>query len=745
MLILKRKAGICLGIWLVFFCCLGVVGQEVEEEIVASPVKPLGKYEPLIRGGGQYIEIAGTVIESLWMKDAGKGKTDFWRYFMHGMTDHRGYPLVWEAFLGNGQAGVLDKTVLLDSAVKSSGLSSVCLPGKGKVVFEKPLLSMADLSAVRGRTLRFYVWLKGEDTGRGAALWDGAPQVSFYVKDANDFVVASKKCNFRTRGTFPWHCYYIEVPIPAVLALSEVSFGDEAKAGETKAEEGGSTVVDDVFSASFLSDLGSLVDSGTDEGVSLPSGGGVYVRLANPVSGKAWFSTMSWEVVTAENTPVREKRCDPTTGSMAPNPDYDELPMHLYYGLSKDHTWKFLKGNKAFGDLTYKSIMKDYVLNVAVKDWSHTLHALPYMVQMVGAGTMLGLVPPIELGWTEALGDLLEGLQDPESGLWKLDGHGSLELTYLIVANSFSARQCDRGDSVVHETPWLGVGNRVVPRAAAMCDSILGAQCRDRRGGKHLAGWTRFAFKPQSVVDGVTGMGSFEMCSSAAAVQLLLRCYPLVDGGRKSRIRESLRGAWSYAMQTVFRPNGLWYQGDALPDFRGPAFGFQFLEGTQWLETKRNVASVPKPEVETELNSREDFTVNWKPQNEASLRIYATKPGIDPSTIGDKDLIVVVHNANAKSLATMDALLALREIALSAEKTWGATPEKYGAIYAADKIALFNKQVKIAQGNRIVIPKPTERANEEGKLVYWLAATSPYSELSEFVKVNSPAEESGEP
>lgn len=742
MLILKRKAGICLGIWLVFFCCLGIVGQEVEEEIVASPVKPLGKYEPLVRGGGQYIEIAGTVIESLWMKDAGKGKTDLWRHFMHGMTDHRGYPLVWDAFVGNGQAGVLDKAVLLDSAVKTSGLSSVCLPGKGKVVFEKPILSMADLSMVRGKTLRFYVWIKGEGTGDGAALWDGAPQVTFYVKDANDFVVGTKKCNFRTRGTFPWHCYYIEVPIPAVLALNELSLGAETKE-EPKAGEGGAQA-DDGFSAALLSDLGSIVESGIDEDVSLPAGGGLYVSVSNPVSGKAWFSTMSWEVASAENTPAREKRCDPTTGSMAPNPDYDELPMHLYFGLSKDHMWKFLKGNKAFGDLTYKSIMKDYVLNTAAKDWSHTLHALPYMVQMVGAGTMLNLVPPIELGWIEALGDVLEGLQDPGSGLWKLDGHGSLELTYLIVANSFSCRQCDHGDATVHETPWLGVGKRVVPRAAEMCDSILGAQCRDSRGGKRLAGWTRFAFKPQSVVNGVTGMGSFEMCSSAAAVQLLLRCYPLVDGGRKAKIRESLRGAWTYAMQTVFRPNGLWYQGDALPDFRGPAFGFQFLEGTQWLETKRNVAAVAKPQVETELNSREDFTVRWKPENEASLRIYATRSGVDVSSIGDKDLIAIIHNPNAKSLGTMDAMLALREISLSVEKNWGATAEKYGAVYAADKLALFNKQVKITQGNGIVIPKPTDLANEEGKLVYWLAATSPYSELSEFIKVNSPEEEAVE-
>ena len=60
--------------------------------------------------------------------------------------------------------------------------------------------------------------------------------------------------------------------------------------------------------------------------------------------------------------------------------------MHIFFGLADLRKWNFLKGNKAFGDLTRIDGLKAY-LRMASGDWSHMLHAVPYLVQIYNVGT----------------------------------------------------------------------------------------------------------------------------------------------------------------------------------------------------------------------------------------------------------------------------------------------------------------------------------------------------------------------
>ncbi|MBO7619410.1 MAG: hypothetical protein J6T06_02775, partial [Victivallales bacterium] len=447
--------------------------KKAEEQIVS-------KFEPYRTGGGHLIEIGPYRIDNLWQGQERKAVVaDDWRYFMHGMKDAFAYPLAWDEFINESQAVYLDKETVLETPMKTSNVPPVVLKGGESLIPAKPLVSLSKLATFRGATLRFYIWVKGEGTGARTSLWEGAPWLCFYLKDSQGTLVGMYPSAFCTHGTFPWFCYQIAVDIPYTLATA----GGTIEAAEA---------IEDGPVLSWAEMIGLQTDEVEVEGgeIVLPAAGGLYVQLKNPTTGKAWFSTISYEKATKQNTPAKDAMVDPVTGSLAPNPDHDELPMHIFFGLADLRKWNFLKGNAAFGDLTRLDGLKAY-LSKASGDWSHMLHAVPYLVQIYNVGTQQNQTPEFEKGWLETLGAWLESIRSKNTGLWKLNGRDSLELTEAIIGNCYAPETIARPGEVANQTDWLSIGGKPVTNAAAIAEAVLSAQEHDPKEPGTLAGWTR--------------------------------------------------------------------------------------------------------------------------------------------------------------------------------------------------------------------------------------------------------------
>ncbi|MBR5079574.1 MAG: hypothetical protein IKX30_12635 [Victivallales bacterium] len=686
------------------------------------------KFEPYRTGGGHLIEIGPYRIDNLWQGQERKGVVaDDWRYFMHGMKDAAAYPLAWDEFINEDQEKFLDKETALQTPVKISNVPPIVLKGGESLIPTKPLLKLNTLASFRGATLRFYIWIKGEGTGARTSLWEGAPQVCFYLKDSQGSVVGSYPSVFCTRGTFPWFCYQIVVDVPYTLATS----GGIGAIESAEAIEDGPVV-------SWADMIGLRTDEKEPEDgeIVLPSAGGLYVQLKNPATGKAWFSTISFEKATQKNTPVKDALVDPVTGSLAPNADHDELPMHIFFGLADLRKWNFLKGNAVFGDLTRIDGLKAY-LNKAVGDWSHMLHAVPYLVQIYNVGTQQNQTPEFEKGWLETLGAWLESMRSKSTGLWKLNGRDSLELTEAIVSNCYAPADIPRPGEVANQTDWLSIGGKPVTNAAAMAEAVLGAQEHDPKDAGVLAGWTRYAFQPRDLKASDPKQMAFEFCSTNAAMAILAECMPLVDDTMKRRIAASMKAAWEYAMRTVFRNDGCWYQNDAVQQLDGPAFALDFLNSTQWLEP-RVATTVAKPNVKAEFVG-EGVRVTWAEpaDNAVSLRIYALDKDSDASIL-PTDRVVGIIQKPAKGIKGLDPLLAAKQICEAGKETWGMTPEKAGADYLAKAMKDLNPRVKVSKNSLdIQVSKPEALSD----VVFWIVAVQPYGEMSKPMEVAEKTEE----
>ncbi len=694
------------------------------DEKPLADVQATSKFEPYRTGGGHLVEIGPYRIDNLWQGQERKGVVaDDWRYFMHGMKDVASYPLAWDEFIDENQAVFLDKTTVLETPVKFSNVPPVVLKGGESLIPAKPLLTLKTLASFRGTTLRFYIWIKGEGTGMRTSLWEGAPWLCFYLKDSQGTLVGSYPSAFCTRGTFPWFCYQIAVDIPYTLAT----------AGGVGAIES-AEAIEDAPVASWAEMIGLRTDEEKepeDGEVRLPAEGGLYVQLKNPTSGKAWFSTISYEKATARNTPAKDAMVDPVTGSLAPNPDHDELPMHIFFGLADLRKWNFLKGNQAFGDLTRLDGLKDY-LRTASGDWSHMLHAVPYLVQIYNVGTQQNQTPEFERGWLEALGAWLESVRGKNSGLWKLNGRDSLELTEAILGNCYSPEWLPRPGEIANQTEWLSIGGKKVTNTAAMAEAVLSAQEHDPKTPGVLAGWTRYAFQRRDLKESDPKRMAFELCSTNAAVAILAQCLPQVDAGLKRRINDSMKAAWEYSMRTVFTNDGKWYQNDAVQQLDGPAFALDFLNSTPWLEP-RVATTVSKPKTAVEFSGNDSVKVTWNEpaDNVVSLRIYALDKDSDASILPTDRLVGIIQKP-AKGIKGLDPLLAAKQICEAARETWGMTPEKAGADYLAKAMKDLNPRLKVSKNSLdIQVSRPESLSDA----VFWVVAVQPYGEMSKPVEV----------
>ena len=691
------------------FVLQGVVCTLLAQEAPAE-----NKWQATFSADGVSVTVNSWKSENLWMSKRGasalKG-SDIRRFFMHGFRDHKATPVAWQQlFLEEKDAEAwMDSAESLNNPVKSSNFPVLRLEGQKTLVLPKPLLDIPALASLKGRKLRFFVWLKGENCGQDRSLWDAAPSLTLSLKDSLNNLISNEGSLFKTRGTFPWFCYYLEIEIPALLNTTLIE-----KKAETEEEASGLQ----------LDLMVALLDPALVAIPRLPDGGGLYLTLRNPGGGKAWFSTFAWEIADKVNSLPITDWADPVSGSRAPNPDYDELPMHLFFGIDPDKPWTFLQGNKAFADLTTIKGLDQY-LKKARQDWFHMQYGVANLGYLQATGTVLKQTGTFEDGWRDMLRDQIIALQNQTSGLWA----DSLMVTHAVVNNCFNPKTLPRSDRPQEETPWLNVSANGLPNTGALLNSLLNARLKDPATGKAKA-WNRFAFQPEAIGAGQRDK-ICDLGATSAAVRLLaqIAAQTKISNERELALT-AIRDAWEYTMSNFVTPNYLWKQDDLSLSVTSPAFMLPLLEASQWLEPRLNT-NLPTPACVASEAPDSKYRVHWNDKKTpfASLRIYAAAEDLAPEKLTEKHLIGIL-NRSTRSPLSSDPLCSLQTLAAAAKNRWGITLDSEGAAYLEEKLASIPKNLTIADGgSEIIFPIPTPAENQ-APLKYYLNAVTPYGEMT---------------
>ncbi|MBN1556385.1 MAG: hypothetical protein JXA11_16715, partial [Phycisphaerae bacterium] len=142
--------------------------------------------------------------------------SELWLEYMHGIVDFFATPVPWKELFGPNQNA--DNYLVnepLHMKFKTSDSPAVRLVKSRRIDFEKPI--PMDMDQVRGREVRFFVWLKGKNAGTPRNCWHG-PDMYITFKDAEGNPLAEREGYFQTQGTYPWHCYYQEMFVPREAA-----------------------------------------------------------------------------------------------------------------------------------------------------------------------------------------------------------------------------------------------------------------------------------------------------------------------------------------------------------------------------------------------------------------------------------------------------------------------------------------------------------------------------------------------
>jgi len=685
-----------------------------------------------IVGDGLRVELGDFTIENKWLRTRRKTTVhpENWRYFMHGIKDCDARPIPWSILLpeNNLQQHWFDKSVSLETPIKSANLPVIKLDAKQELLLRQPVLTIDELRALRGYNLRFFIWIKGQDCGLDGNLWDSAPALEFNLRDCLNNQVTTVPSFFKTRGTFPWFCYNLNVMIPRLLTV-----GKEGKttssASANVALPGADTDEDDlqeIFDQEILS----------SSNLQFPDGGGLFLTLKNPGQGQVWFTALSWELVRADNTPAsKDDMADPQTGSLAPNPDHDEFPMHVFFGLSAKHKWSFLKLADGTDLATNAGLVK--YLKTYGNDWFHLQQGIPVLAYVHNTGTVLDQLPPFEDGWLKTLQEQLILLQDPETGLWKCNGHPDILASEAIVRNNFSPKSHGRPDRPAIDTPWLSTNGAALEHGDKIAAALLAA--RTGRNGQPVA-WSRYAFQEPAVVP-FDQQGAADLGTTTAALSLLQAVASQTEDEQlKDTIATAVNAATKYVLDNFCFDNGLWRlnENDVTPTVG--AFLPTCLEQTNLAEPKVWL-NAPEPDADLEFNNKGELVCTWKSRTAAqkALRIYAAPGDMEEVQINESHLLGILNQKTSR-FSQLDPMLALVKIQNAARQRWNLDFATAGADYLAWKTASLSPRLVCddSGAKRLVIPKEKKKPADDAEnaeetptsMKYYVAVVNASGQLS---------------
>ena len=621
-----------------------------------------------------------------------------WRYYMHGILDADAKPIALEDLIyfdhNTTQWLVPNK---ISNSVKESNLSAVKLQGRETKNLGKPILTIEDLERFRGQKIRFYIWMKGENCGQDTELLSGAPRVCFYVRDGLGNLVDTEYGRFKTRGTFPWFCYHIEFVLPDIIDFSKSEKEEEKSSDDT------------MLDSLLATTLGH--PAGTPGTSTIPAGSGLFLGLENPANGTVYFSTLSWEMVTQDNTYEQKEWIDPQTGSKAPNSDYDELPMHVIYGLAGTANLNFLKGNHTIPNLLTTQGLNEY-FSKREKDPFHLLHGIPFLNYLAQTGEILELIPKLDKEWYQILLQHLESLQNPETGLWGRD----LLITNVIVKNNFAPVSYKRQNSPQRNTPWMSVLNASIPHRELLLATLLKLQLKTK--DKTCAGWNLYTLLPDDVKK-LADTSESHLSTTTAAVELLaLLKTQMNDPKQVAKIQRVIVEAREYVLSHYFFRNFLWKQNENSTKVTSGMFMFNLLEASGWQEDEV-LEKAPAYEVAPIFNADGGLSLNVKTQPDdcVSLRILAAPAKIKMTDLTEKNIVGIIEK-DPRNLLSMDPFHALIVICNAAEKQWEITPASEGAQFLAEKLEGHYPKIVYGVGlKEITIPLPVFKDEKETKKI----------------------------
>jgi len=577
--------------------------------------------------------------------------------------------------------------VRMDDAAGSSLASSLCdrevdaqevdAPNAGvplriggditSVTLPQSIISADEIANYAGRTLRVFAWIRGDEITAQESLWMGAPSMKLELYDGLGNIAATAESLFKTRGTFPWHCYYLDIAVP-----KNVQFTDSAskKGGKKKAKDGAAATDND---ADQLAILSSVVDNMTAT-VTTSRKPGLYLTLSNYGGGYAWFAGLSYAAANdAAGSRVAENGC------YAPNADYDELPMMLFFGVDAKQKWSFLNGNSIQGSLLSVEGIRTY-LKENGHDWLHLqcgIANLPFIYNTAGKNAAF------DDGWMDAFAAGLEELQDPSTGFWLVNGKINILANAALVNGCYAPTAISHAGIVI-ETPQYSMGaNRKLKYADKMIATLL-----FNRISEEILAWS------------ADDSDNVDMATTAAACQLLARAADALGEADPFAVkaREAIADAWKCAQRNLMVNDGkgLWKDNSLSNNASATGKGFlELVEATTCLDDCYNDA-LPRPQLEATISESDanKVVVQWrKPEKElVAVRVfYGPKPGKKSKGMSNIYLVGIIERR-----AGADAIQTVRKSVEAGRRQWGITPEKVGAYYLDAKIKALPKKYAVA-------------------------------------------------
>ena len=453
-----------------------------------------------------------------------------WRTYMHGVVDLFATPLQ-PRFRNAGQIPVTIETPYLRCETTAFEVP------KGRTFLSATVL---DVEKFRGRTLRFFYWMRGFDTGAKPVVnsYHDAPQFYVLIKDAQERTLSKVISHNGAVRTFPWHCYYRDVHIP-------------------------------------------------------PTASRARLQIENLNGGRAEFARFSYEPVGPENTYSGSERQDPDTGSVAAFPWYEPINFHFFakpFGLK--YTWNFMRGPAAgmIGqpyDLTTLAGLRRYFKESVKTDLDQMNHGIMYFPMRYFQAKKAGVLPPMEAGWLEELARLILADQDPETGYWGTATiPRSMSVTFHYTDMLFSLG-IERYDAKAVPDPRRCLA-RTMPHAEEMVKTTLKLQ--SRRNGK-LAAWSAAAYNFTETPD--AGPSGCQLGSTMNAIRLLRLCRRFVRPELQQEIDRSIEAAFRYALTTVILPNGVYKQQDVDAVPTKSSYWPDIIAYSRYLEPRRNPELAP--------------------------------------------------------------------------------------------------------------------------------------------------------
>ncbi|MBS1368861.1 MAG: hypothetical protein HPZ91_02790 [Lentisphaeria bacterium] len=558
--------------------------------------------------------LAAALAAAEYNPSAADRKTDrpaeLWRTYMHGVVDFFAAPVEVEfPTLERGEAEISNR-------ILNRKFRTVKLGKQGRTSRPLPV----NLTPYRGKTLRFFYWMKGDNTGRQPTpqSYNDCPQLAVILRDGRKKQLSRADSRNGAVGTFPWHCYYTDVTIP-------------------------------------------------------PRAETVEFLIRNICNGRAEFGNFSFEPVTAENTYTQDEKQDPDTGSNANFPWYEPMSFHFNrLGPGKRHTWNFLRGPAAgmIGqpyDLTTVEGLRKYYHGSVKVDHDQMNHGIMYFGNRINTARKHGVLPEgMPEDYLDRMIRIIIEDQDPETGYWGTQSHPrSMSCTFHLVAELFNFG-IERTDEKAEKAAG---GNRCIapylPNPEAMVKTTLKLQSTYRKNGEtRLAAWSPAAYDFTENPDSGESRGT--MGTTMNAIWLMRICQQFVNPELQKQIDRSVEAALRYMLEHATTPECLWTMGDDYPAPTRPAYFQRIMEVSHYLE-KRTDNTMPKPCLTVagdEVSCRE-----W-PERQNSIRIYAVPEGFDPAKLSSPQLIGVISRGESHMIE-MDPLIAVRRCRGAALRNWG--------------------------------------------------------------------------